>query len=294
MRSRRNSIIAISFCMVLASLHPVVCAGAAPGQSGVIPTGDGQFLASIAGINLRVFTYRPAGCTPRLLLLVFHGTGRQAAAYRDHAKQLADGTCAIVVAPEFDRERFPRALYQYGGTAQEAPGQRTIDLVPPLAGWARAVAAAGDLPFVLLGHSGGAQVLDRVAAFVPTGAAGIIIANPSTWVLPSTSVAAPYGFGETTSDTDDAVRAYLAQPVTVLLGTQDTGTKELAMSPSAMAQGPNRHARGLHVIRMARDIADSRGWRIGWTLAEVPGVGHDATAMFDSPQALEAVRRAVP
>ncbi len=150
------------------------------------------------------------------------------------------------------------------------------------------------MPFVLLGHSAGAQFLNRVAAFVPTGAAGIIIANPSTWVLPSISIAAPYGFGGTASDTDDAVRAYLAQPITVLLGTADTGTKELAMSPSAMAQGPNRHARGLHMVRMAQDVANSHGWRLGWRLAEVPGVAHDATAMFNSAQALEAIRRAVP
>lgn len=288
---RRNAIAAIAFCVMLLRL---VGAVAAPVGSAALPAGDGQLVASIAGTNLRVFTYRPAGCAPRLLLLVFHGTGRQAAAYRDHATLLADRTCAIVIAPEFDRGRFPRALYQYGGTAREAPGHRTIDLVMPLAAWARAAAGGRALPLVLLGHSAGAQFVDRVAAFVATGAAGIIIANPSTWVLPSVSVAAPYGFGGTASDTDAAVRAYLAQPVTVLLGTEDTGTKELAMSPSAMAQGPNRLARGLHVVCMARDMASSHGWPLGWRLAEVPGVGHDAAAMFSSPQALEAVRRAVP
>ncbi|HEY6431519.1 MAG TPA: hypothetical protein VIZ17_06010 [Acetobacteraceae bacterium] len=295
----RNSVIAVACCLALLRLHPLVHADAALGPTGSIPTGSiptgsGELVASIAGTNLRAFTYRPVRCAPRLLLLVFHGTGRRAAAYRDHAKQLADRACAIVVAPEFDRERFPRALYQYGGTAKEEPGRRTIDLVPPLAAWARAAAGEGALPFVLLGHSAGAQFLDRVAAFVRTGAAGIIIANPSTWVLPSTSIAAPYGFGGTALDTDDAVRAYLAEPVTVLLGTEDTGTKDLAMSPSAMAQGPNRHARGVHVVRMAQDVASSHGWRLGWRLAEVPGVGHDATAMFGSAQALEAVRRAVP
>ncbi len=289
-----NTPCAIALCLTVLTLHPLVHAGTGQAQSGSMPAGNGQLVASIAGSSLRMFTYRPVGCAPRLLLLVFHGTGRRAAAYRDHAKQLADRACAVVVAPEFDRERFPRALYQYGGTALEAPGQRTIDLVPPLAAWARAAAGGGALPFVLLGHSAGAQFLDRVAAFVATGAAGIIVANPSTWVLPSTSIAAPYGFGGTAFDTDGAVRAYLAQPITVLLGTADTGTRELAISPSAMAQGPNRHARGLHVVRMAQDVASSHGWRLGWRLAEVPGVGHDATAMFNSPQTLEAIRRAVP
>ena len=31
------------------------------------------------------------------------------------------GPARSSVAPEFDRERFPRALYQYGGTAKESP-----------------------------------------------------------------------------------------------------------------------------------------------------------------------------
>ncbi len=135
-----NSLRASAFCLAVLTLQPLVSAGAAPAQSGSIPNGDGQLAASIAGTSLRVFTYRPAGCAPRLLLLVFHGSSRRAAAYRDHAKQLADRACAVVLAPEFDRKRFPRALYQYGGTALEAPGRRTIDLMPPLTVWARAAA----------------------------------------------------------------------------------------------------------------------------------------------------------
>ncbi len=278
--------------VALLALSLAACIASGPAQASDIPSGDGRQTATVAGTDLTVFTYRPRDCRPGLLLLVFHGTGRQAASYRAHAEPLADRVCAIVVAPEFDKNRFPRALYQYGGTAREMPGHRTIDLVPPLATWARSAAGGPDLPFVLLGHSAGAQFLGRVAAFVPTGAAGIILANPSTWVLPSATIAAPFGFGPTGSD--EAVRTYLAEPITVLLGTADTGTEELATSASAMAQGPNRYTRGINAFRMAQDVARSHGWRFGWTLSEVPGVGHSAAAMFASPQAAEAVRRAVP
>ena len=269
-----------SAAVLLASL--ATCAGPAPGHQ----------VATVGGVALPVYTYRPP-CAPRLVLLVFHGTQRNAGPYRDHAKGLADATCAFVAAPEFDQARFPRDAYQYGGTRGGGKG-RTIDLVPALIGWARGQAGAPDLPVVLLGHSAGAQFLGRVAAFVPTGAAGIIIANPSTWVLPSTDTAAPYGFGGTDQQTDTAVRAYLARPITVLLGTADTGSHELATSPGAMAQGPNRHERGLNTFHLAQEVARTNGWPLAWRLSEVPGVGHDATAMFDSKQALEAVRRAVP
>ena len=41
-----------------------------------IEPGDAQQIASVDGVELPVFTYRPDGCDPRLLLLVFHGVGR--------------------------------------------------------------------------------------------------------------------------------------------------------------------------------------------------------------------------
>ena len=280
-------------CVILAllALGLAACIASGPAQASDIPPGDGRQTATVAGTDLTVFTYRPRDCRPGLLLLVFHGTGRQAASYRAHAEPLADRVCAIVVAPEFDANRFPRRCT----STAEPPGKcRATErsTVPLLATWARAAAGAPDLPFVLLGHSAGAQFLGRVAAFVPTGAAGIILANPSTWVLPSATIAAPFGFGPTGSD--EAVRTYLAEPITVLLGTADTGSKELATSPSAMAQGPNRYTRGINTFRMAQDVARSHGWRFGWTLSEVPGVGHSAASMFASPLAAEAVRRAVP
>jgi poly(3-hydroxybutyrate) depolymerase len=249
--------------------------------------------ANVAGTDLPVFTYRPSGCNLRVVLLVFHGESRQASYTRDSAESLADRVCGFVVAPEFNEWRFPVGLYQFGGVAGEPPGHRTIDLVPPLVAWARHAAGAPGLPFVLLGHSAGGQFLSRVAAFVPTGAAGIIIANPSTWVLPSTTIAAPFGLGATESATDDALRAYLAQPVTVLLGTADRGFGELVEGPEAVAQGPDRYTRGINTFGMAEAVARSRGWQFGWTLAEVPGAGHHEAAMYSSPQAVAAVQRAL-
>ena len=255
------------------------------------PAADASVM--VGGTALELFTYRPPGCKPQLVLLVFHGISRNAWSYRDHAKFLADRFCGFVVAPEFDRARFPNRLYNYGGVTSEAPGRRTIDLVLPLIAWARGAVGAPNLPVVLLGHSAGGQFLSRVAAFVPTGAAGIVIANPSTWVLPSTTTAAPFGLYHTEAATDDALRAYLARPIAVLLGTADVGGAELSMRPEAMAQGPNRYMRGSRTFQMAQDVAHSHGWPFGWTLGEVPGVGHSATEMFRSDQAVAAVQRAL-
>lgn len=277
---------------------PPGIAASQPATGATIAPGASAATARIAGIDLPVFTYRPAQCTPATLLVVFHGVQRNGAAYRDHAIPLAERLCAIVVAPQFDAARFPRDVYQYGG-ASAAHGlsrdpRQPRALVAPLVGWARQASGIAAPRVVLLGHSAGAQFLDRVAAYGAPDIARIVIANPSTWVMPSATDAAPFGFGfggfGTARDADDALRAYLAQPITVLLGTADTGNRHLVRGRMADAQGPTRHARGLHAFQAARAAAESRGWAFGWRLVEVPGVGHDAPRMFASPEALEAVQ----
>ncbi|RQR57320.1 hypothetical protein DIE18_24545 [Burkholderia sp. Bp9125] len=279
-----------------AAATPPHIAESQPATAATIVPGAAAATAHIAGVDLPVFTYRPAQCTPATLLVVFHGVQRNGAAYRDHAIPLAERLCAIIVAPQFDAARFPTDVYQYGG-ASAAQGlsrdpRQPRALVAPLVGWARQASGIAAPRVVLLGHSAGAQFLDRVAAYGPPDVTRIVIANPSTWVMPTVTDAAPFGFGGVGAarDADDALRAYLAQPITVLLGAADTGSRHLVRGRMADAQGPTRHARGLHAFQAAQAAAESRGWVFGWRLVEVPGVGHDATRMFASPEALEAVQ----
>jgi hypothetical protein len=262
------------------------------GSTSTIRRGNGKHTADIAGTKLNVFTYRPLG-TPRLLLLVFHGLNRDAGPYRNNARALADRIGAIVISPEFDAGRFSMDLYQRGGVAKDGafvpPGKRTVDLIAPLVAWAREASGAPDLPHTLLGHSAGGQFLSRATAFAPTDATRFIVANPSTWILPSTTDAVPYGFGRT-ADAETALRAYLERPVIALLGTADTGTHNLANEPEAVAQGVNRLERGRATFAKAKAAAQALGCGFGWQLVEVPGVGHDARRMFSSPQAMAIFR----
>ncbi|WP_431822273.1 hypothetical protein [Burkholderia sp. F1] len=268
-------------------------------DAAALPPGAAAATANVAGVALPVFTYRPAHCAPATLLVVFHGVQRDGAAYRDHAMPLAERLCAIVVAPQFDATRFPRDAYQYGGASavhglSRDPRQPRA-LVAPLIDWARRASGIAAPRVVLLGHSAGAQFLDRVAAYGAPGVARIVIANPSTWVMPSVTDAAPFGFGglgaaHAGDAADAALRAYLAQPVTVLLGTHDTGGKHLVHGSEADGQGANRYARGLNAFRAARAVAGQRGWTFNWRLVEAPGIGHDAARLLASPAARRAVQ----
>jgi pimeloyl-ACP methyl ester carboxylesterase len=291
---RRNTAAAL-LTVSLSIIAPATGASArhAAGAS-LIGTGAGRHTATVGGVSMMMFTYRPSNCAKPDLLLVFHGLGHNADGYRDHARSLADRLCMIVVAPLFDKERFPVWRYQGGGIVDHGAVQPsnawTGNIVLGIVDWVRHTEGR-NLDYYLLGHSAGGQFLSRVAAFVPTEAKRIVIANPSTHVFPSLTMA-PYGFGGVYSANDSVaeLRRYLALPLTIFLGREDTGDEERDDSPAAVAQGETRYDRGRNAYRAARDLARSRGWAFNWRLVEAPGVGHSARKMFATREAVAALR----
>jgi dienelactone hydrolase len=262
-----------------------------------LETGNHDEMATVGDTQLQLYTYRPADCSPNAFLIVFHGVGRNADSYRDSARPLADRLCLIVIAPLFDKHRFPTWRYQKGGLAYrgelQPPENWTGQYVPKLVAWVRQTEGNPYMPYYLIGHSGGAQFLSRVAAVIPNQALRIVVANPSTYVLPCIEVDPPFGL-RGLPNADELLRHYLAQPVVILLGQEDEGSKELDESHEAEAQGRNRFERGEQTFRAAQDVAQAHGWPFNWRLIEVPGVGHSAKSMFDSPQALDALTLAPP
>jgi pimeloyl-ACP methyl ester carboxylesterase len=274
------SLTGLALAMVLACARPVAAG-----------TGSEE-TATLGDTDLSVFTYRPSGCKPAGLLLVFHGLDRNASTYRDDAIPLADRFCLIVAAPLFDRERFPTWRYQRGGIEHDGnvrdSAQWTGWYVVKLAAWLRRQEAKPDMPYWVIGHSAGAQFLSRFAAFIPNQARRIVIANPSTWVLPSLADAPPYGFRGVPS-AETLLQRYLAAPVTVLLGQEDTRSKNLVQNDEAEAQGATRFVRGESTFHQAEAVARQHGWPFNWRLLEVPGVGHNARSIFASPEAADAL-----
>jgi hypothetical protein len=258
------------------------------------PLTTGRQVIDINGTPTVVFTYRAARCSDPALLLVFHGNARNARTYRDDARPLADRLCLLVVAPVFDKHAFPTWRYQRGGIVKGAVVQNARDwtgtLVLDLVAWARQQEGR-PLAYSFFGHSAGAQFLDRLAAFVPTEARRIVIANAGSYVFPSLEVDAPYGLGKVYLGTDGeaALRRYLEQPLTIYLGQGDTRDDERNDHPEALAQGASRYQRGLNVFNAAKTLAQARGWKFNWRLVELPGVGHNARKMLAAPQASEAL-----
>ncbi len=267
-----------------------------------IPVGSSQSSVSIHNEVIELYTYKPARYAGGPILLVLHGLSANAAGYRDYAIPLADAHGLLVIAPLFDRKRFPTWRYQTGGIVRN---QRAEDefKVEPEAQWTgrlflaiidavRAVEGQPDLGYSLIGHSAGGQTLSRFAAFTSHQAKRIIIANPSTWLWPSRDERFPFGFGGLPGKMADntALRHYLSQPVTVLLGTADIQRgADLNVSAGAERQGSNRLQRGRNAFRAAQQLAGDRGWPFNWQLVEVPDVGHSGRRMIGSAEAQTAL-----
>lgn len=287
----------------LAALLALLCLATTPGAEPY-PAGSSQRSVSINGETIELFAYKPAQYKDGPVLLVLHGLGTNAPGYRNYAIPIADQLGMLVIAPLFDRKRFPTWRYQTGGIVrdQRVEGEFTVepearrmgrtflDIIDSV----RTAEGRPDLGYSLIGHSAGGQTLSRFAAFVPHAARHIVIANPSTYLWPSRDERFPYGFGglPPALSGDAVLRHYLAQPVTVLLGTADIErSADLNVQEGAERQGYNRLERGRNAFRAAQQLALQRGWAFNWKLVEVPDVGHSARRMLGSAQAQAVLSR---
>ncbi len=260
-----------------------------------LPAGKHQGSMTFEGKVIRVFSYRPPRFEKGPLFVVMHGVDRNAEDYRDRAISMAERFGALVVAPEFDLKQFPPEAYQRGGVTRDGKQQPkekwTFTAVHRLVKLVRETEVRPDMPWYAIGHSAGGQILTRLAALMPGDATGIVAANPGTLIFPNRKATFPLGFGGLPPELGDdaALQRYLATPLTLYLGDQDLGSKNLDLSTAAKAQGMTRFERGHNCFKQAEALARERGWSFAWRLVEADGIGHDSTGMFAHPNVKKAL-----
>lgn len=252
-----------------------------------------ELVAEVDGVALEVQVYEPAGCARPSILILLHGNGRSAASYLQASQGIADRACLTVYAPLFDRDRFPNSSYHRGGLIRDGKllprDDWTVDLATDLTEWARTREGQPDAAIYMFGHSAGGQFLSRIVAYdPPPNVERFVIANPSTYVLPSLTEPVPYGFGGLPG-AEAALKAYLAAPITIYLGEEDTGDKDLTQTPEAERQGRNRLDRGERTFDAGRRMAAAHGWPFNWQLVHADNVGHSARDMLNAAEIGEAM-----
>lgn len=255
-----------------------------------IPVGPGLITVEVNGLPFELHTYKPKAYKAERMILVFHGVLRNADVYRDHSIQMGDKFRALVIVPKFDEVRFPSAKYQLGGLLsgnQIAPqGQWTWSLIPKIAAEVKKIERAPEMPYYLIGHSAGGQFVMRMAGFIDSGAERIVSSNPGSDLFPTRDMPYPYGFGGLPQElsNDEAIRRYLAQPMSIYLGGMDViHDQYFGRGELPNRQGDTRRERGENCYALGKKIAEERGWKFNWTLHHAIGVGHDHEQMFNHP-----------
>lgn len=218
------------------------------------------------------------------IVVVMHGTNRNAAEYRDSWVPLIAHHPWVVVAPEFDRADFPGvAAYNLGGVVDDSgdpvsPSAWTFSYLEPLVEEARARSGVHDASFDLFGHSAGAQFVHRYLEFVPHAPVRRAVAANAGWYTePDPDVTFPYGLADAPRPVD--LPTLLNRDLTVLLGSDDVEEENLRQDDGASRQGPTRIDRGQRFYQVASAQARDLDTPFHWTLQVVPGVAHDHAAM---------------
>jgi hypothetical protein len=240
------------------------------------------------GRPLMLHGARPKTCdadTP--LLFVHHGVARNGDEYRDYWLPLVDTAGILVIVPTFSKHFFPGAAwYNYGNRVdhdnRENPrAQWTYGVDATLFAALRDAGVTRRTTRGVFGHSAGGQFVHRMISLgFQDNLAVAISANAGSYAMPTRDVAFPFGLGETGVDAA-GLRALLEFPLTVMAGTADIDntSENFPREPGAMAQGDTRFARAHSYVAMARAQAAADGISCGWTIIDVPGVGHDGRQM---------------
>ncbi len=283
-----SKILAVAALLTFAGHHPV--AAQADGTPGPFPDGKSMVVADLDGTPINLWAYKPANYSGQHFVLLFHGASRAAEAYRDNSVGMADQFGFLIVVPEFDAERFPNRMYQFGGVFREDGSfadlsEQTYAFVPKLVAHIRAREGNLREPWTLAGFSAGGQFVSRMAAFLDLDAERLVVMSPGSVIFPNRDMDFGLGFGGLPDEwsSDERIRRYLALPITVYIGTRDT---ELAQLPTgdAYAQGVHRYSRALHWFTAAMDLAYMKEWDFNWRLVIADGPGHSPPGMFNHPQ----------
>ena len=233
---------------------------------------------------IRVYTYRAKKCDADCpILFLLSGEKRNAYEYLAMWDYVADRNNLILVAPEFLKDRWPKAAgYQMGELGEKVHREQTsYAAIEHLFDEIRTV----QKDYMIFGHSAGAQLLQRMAFLRPDNRASLmVLGNPGWYLMPEwrkDKGAVPYPHSLVESPVpvgEDAIRAALAKKVILLVGDNDAepDSENLNANAAGKKLGDTRIERGENFFKAATTAAGELGVKLGWQLSEMPPNVQDA------------------
>lgn len=240
-----------------------------------------------SGPSLNVWAYKPSGYNEdSTVLMVMHGTNRDADRYRDEWSKHAEKYNILLIVPQFTRADFPKANgYNLGNVFVASTNYQQANpetewaysAIEPLFDFIKTKYQSTQTRYSIYGHSAGSQFVHRFIFFIPQARVSkIITANAGWYTSPDFAIDFPYGL-RNTPVSKGALKQALQKPVTILLGESDNDPnhKSLRRAKEAILQGPHRFARGHYFYAAAQKEAGQLDVPFNWQLKTVPNVGHN-------------------
>lgn len=242
-----------------------------------------------------VYYYRPKSAGPNAeVLFAMHGADRGGKLSRNHWRAIADLRGFIVVAPEFDQQRFPNEQYQMAGLENRDPAERIPSIIEGLFDKVRGEEGLSAQTYKMFGHSAGAQFGHRLLLQGDKARVSMVVAaNAGTYTMPfyppqhQGGLRYPMVLTQADLPPEALARAF-GRRMFVLLGSEDLATDgdHVPKGRAAMAEGANRLERGKRFCAIAEHTAAELHANYNWVCALVPGVSHETGAMVKAASPL--------
>ena len=241
---------------------------------------------------VRVWYYYPPNYSSGSGKVVFamHGSSRNAHESIERWQLYADEYGALIVAPEFNRQQYPKGRHYNRGNVRNYRGKirhksnwtyMTIEEIFDLV-----LQEIPDAPdsYSIQGHSAGGQFVHRLVLMVPEARIETAVAANAGWyLLPDDYDNYPCGISNVPIQDNDLENAY-AKDLVLTLGIDDDDPDDPGLNHDACAeaQGSHRYERGHFFYTYAQADAWSRGHEFNWTLVDVASAGHSADSVVES------------
>ena len=242
---------------------------------------DGHF----KGIKIKVYYYIPMEGDVRSMKVQFvmHGVNRNADSYCEAWQAKAEQYGLIILAPMFDKNKFPSAMYQQGNVCSNGilnyEEEMTYSIIDAIFKAFVQKYNIADQTYNIYGHSAGAQFIHRLVLFYNTPYLDkAVAANAGTYTFISNKQDFPYGYRNI--GLSSISKKVFQKKLIVFLAEGDTiRDSNLNVSKDADRQGTNRFERGNNFFQSAEDYTTRKNIPFLWQLRTKSGVAHSNRQM---------------
>jgi hypothetical protein len=238
---------------------------------------------------IRLYYHVPANATTLTpILLVFHGTDRNAQYCRDEMIANANKLGFIIIAPEFSVQYYPTAdSYNLGNIFVDGdnPSPSTLNqetawtfsAIEPIFNFMKAGIGSSLNSYDVFGHSAGGQFVHRYLLYKPLAKINRLVTASSGWyTMFDNSISFPYGTKHSPVELSNYNNLF-NKKVFVIVGDLDIdpNSSDLRHNEIVDKQGLNRFTRAQHFYTQSRAAAIQSNSAFNWKYYSLKGIGHD-------------------